>query len=239
MSPSVSNADLTRLREEVERIAEVSDLIHLGVMDGHFVPNLTFGLTVIEPLLRDERFRSDCHLMIDDPDRWAPEYARAGASLTADMSDASTIFGVKQPMLGSLLPGKTYLTFSHVIKAQPENMALLDEVLDKRRRGMQGPVRVGKMRPRQTHQVGAPGHQDRIHMIRLVDIADCHGRDVALVADAVGKRCLEHTSVDWTRLDRCLPGRYIDNIDTGIAKGLSDLDCLAAVNACFCNPVRC
>ncbi|NDA11014.1 MAG: ribulose-phosphate 3-epimerase [Actinobacteria bacterium] len=79
MSPSVLNADLTRLREEVERIAAVSDLIHLDVMDGHFVPNLTFGLTVIEPLLRDERFRSDCHLMIDDPDRWAPEYARAGA----------------------------------------------------------------------------------------------------------------------------------------------------------------
>ena len=57
----------------------MADMIHLDVMDNHFVPNLTFGLPVIEPLLRDSTLRADCHLMIDDPDRWAPEYAQAGA----------------------------------------------------------------------------------------------------------------------------------------------------------------
>jgi len=59
------------------------------------------------------------------------EYVRAGASITADLSGANAIFGVKQAANGSLLPDKTYLFFSHVIKAQQENMALLDEVLEK------------------------------------------------------------------------------------------------------------
>ncbi len=79
ISPSVLNADLSRLAEEVARIAPVSDMVHLDVMDNHFVPNLTFGLPVIEPLLRDEQIKADCHLMIDDPDSWAPAYAAAGA----------------------------------------------------------------------------------------------------------------------------------------------------------------
>lgn len=79
ISPSVLNADLTRLRAEVDRIAGVADMIHLDVMDNHFVPNLTFGLPVIEPLLNDPQIRADCHLMIDDPDTWAPHYATAGA----------------------------------------------------------------------------------------------------------------------------------------------------------------
>ncbi len=56
-----------------------ADYIHLDVMDNHFVPNLTFGLPVIESLLRDCSVPADCHLMIADPDRWAPAYAEAGA----------------------------------------------------------------------------------------------------------------------------------------------------------------
>jgi ribulose-phosphate 3-epimerase len=79
MSPSVLNADLSRLHAEVDSIADVADMIHLDVMDNHFVPNLTFGLPVIESLLKSSDIRADCHLMIDDPDRWAPPYAQAGA----------------------------------------------------------------------------------------------------------------------------------------------------------------
>ena len=48
-------------------------------MDGHFVPNLTFGLPVVESLIRATTLPADCHLMIADPDRWAPAYAEAGA----------------------------------------------------------------------------------------------------------------------------------------------------------------
>jgi ribulose-phosphate 3-epimerase len=64
----------------VSRIAGTADLVHLDVMDNHFVPNLTFGLPVIESLLRDCPVPADCHLMIADPDRWAPSYAEAGAA---------------------------------------------------------------------------------------------------------------------------------------------------------------
>jgi ribulose-phosphate 3-epimerase len=79
MSPSVLNADLSRLQAEVDTIVDAADMIHLDVMDNHFVPNLTFGLPVVESLLRNTDIRADCHLMIDDPDRWAPPYAQAGA----------------------------------------------------------------------------------------------------------------------------------------------------------------
>ena len=79
ISPSVLSADLTRLHDEVNRIADVADLIHLDVMDNHFVPNLTFGLPVVKEILTRSDIRADCHLMIEDPDRWAPEFARAGA----------------------------------------------------------------------------------------------------------------------------------------------------------------
>ncbi|MFZ4485039.1 MAG: ribulose-phosphate 3-epimerase [Candidatus Nanopelagicales bacterium] len=80
ISPSVLNSDLARLADEVSRIAGTADLVHLDVMDNHFVPSLTFGLPVIESLLRDCPVPADCHLMIADPDRWAPTYAEAGAS---------------------------------------------------------------------------------------------------------------------------------------------------------------
>ena len=73
------------------------------------------------------------HWMKDWPMPHLPVVSRAkGARITPDLSPANTIMGVKQPLNGSLLPDKTYLFFSHVIKGQPQNMALLDEVLSKR-----------------------------------------------------------------------------------------------------------
>ena len=79
ISPSVLNADLARLADEVQRVEAAADWIHLNVMDNHFVPNLTFGLPVIESLIKATTLPADCHLMINDPDRWAPAYAEAGA----------------------------------------------------------------------------------------------------------------------------------------------------------------
>lgn len=79
IAPSVLNANLGALCAEVTRVADAADMIHLDVMDGHFVPNLSFGLPVIESVIAQTTLPADCHLMIDDPDRWAPGYAEVGA----------------------------------------------------------------------------------------------------------------------------------------------------------------
>ena len=79
ISPSLLASDFARLADEAEAVAEAADWLHVDVMDGHFVPNITIGLPVVEALRKHARLPLDCHLMIEDPDRWAPSYAEAGA----------------------------------------------------------------------------------------------------------------------------------------------------------------
>jgi ribulose-phosphate 3-epimerase len=79
ISPSILSADFARLADEAAAVSGAADWLHVDVMDYHFVPNLTIGLPVVEALLKHTSLPLDCHLMIDDPDRWAPDYAEAGA----------------------------------------------------------------------------------------------------------------------------------------------------------------
>ncbi|MFC1404646.1 MULTISPECIES: ribulose-phosphate 3-epimerase [Streptacidiphilus] len=78
ISPSILAADFARLADEAEAVRG-ADWLHVDVMDNHFVPNLTLGLPVVESLRKATDIPIDCHLMIEDPDRWAPQYAEAGA----------------------------------------------------------------------------------------------------------------------------------------------------------------
>ncbi|HMR13251.1 MAG TPA: ribulose-phosphate 3-epimerase [Arachnia sp.] len=78
ITPSILNADFANLAGEIARIPD-ADAVHVDVMDNHFVPNLTIGLPVVESIRRATDQMLDIHLMIADPDRWAPAYAEAGA----------------------------------------------------------------------------------------------------------------------------------------------------------------
>src|SRR5450432_4653878 len=79
IAPSIISADFARLADEAAAVATTADWLHVDVMDNHFVPNLTLGLPVVQSLHKHARLPIDCHLMIEDPDRWAPSYAEAGA----------------------------------------------------------------------------------------------------------------------------------------------------------------
>jgi ribulose-phosphate 3-epimerase len=80
IAPSILSADFSRLRDEIQAVeAAGADWLHVDVMDGHFVPNITIGPVVVESIRKVTKIPLDVHLMITDPDKYAPEFIKAGA----------------------------------------------------------------------------------------------------------------------------------------------------------------
>ncbi|MHB9145419.1 MAG: ribulose-phosphate 3-epimerase [Symbiobacteriia bacterium] len=91
IAPSILAADLSRLGEEVRRVEEAgADLLHVDVMDGHFVPNLTFGPVLLEKLQGCTALPLDVHLMVENPERYLADFRRAGAAILTVHAEACT-----------------------------------------------------------------------------------------------------------------------------------------------------
>jgi ribulose-phosphate 3-epimerase len=152
IAPSILAADFARLADEADAV-KGADWLHVDVMDAHFVPNLTIGLPVVQSLRRATDLPLDCHLMIEDPDRWAPGYAEAGAhNVTFHVEAARDVVGLARTLraAGSLAglavdrdtPIDPYLDLLPefdtllimTIKAGFGGQAFVPELLDKVRR---------------------------------------------------------------------------------------------------------
>ena len=88
INPSILAADFAALADDIARIPG-ADLVHVDVMDNHFVPNLTFGLSMVQRLRQVTHLPLDAHLMMDDPDRFAPGFADAGAAVVTFHAEAA------------------------------------------------------------------------------------------------------------------------------------------------------
>lgn len=100
INPSILSADFVNMQADLARIA-TADFVHVDVMDNHFVPNLTFGTQMVERVQATSPIPLDVHLMIDDPDRWAPGYAEIGAaSVTFHLEAASAPIALARRLRG-------------------------------------------------------------------------------------------------------------------------------------------
>lgn len=84
IAPSILSSDFTRLAEAIEQVKEGgAKILHVDVMDGHFVPNITIGLPVVKSIRRETDLTIDCHLMIAEPNRYAVKFVEAGADMVS------------------------------------------------------------------------------------------------------------------------------------------------------------
>ncbi|MEZ5367102.1 MAG: ribulose-phosphate 3-epimerase [Bryobacterales bacterium] len=91
VAPSILSADFARLAEQVDIVKQAgAKMVHVDVMDGHFVPNITLGPPVVKCLHAATDLLLDCHLMIEDPDRYTPDFVKAGASIVTVHQEACT-----------------------------------------------------------------------------------------------------------------------------------------------------
>ena len=104
IAPSILSADFTRLGDEIKAVEQAgADYIHVDVMDGHFVPNITIGPMIVEAAKRVTNLPLDVHLMIENPDRYIEDFAKAGADLISVQVEACIHLNRTIQMIKSLI----------------------------------------------------------------------------------------------------------------------------------------
>ncbi len=89
IAPSILSADFTKLAKEIKAVEDAkADYIHIDVMDGHFVPNITVGPFIVEAVRKATRLPLDVHLMIENPDKFIPDFAKAGSDIITIHAEA-------------------------------------------------------------------------------------------------------------------------------------------------------
>lgn len=203
LGPSILTADFLRLGEQL-REAEAAgiDYLHLDVMDGHFVPNITFGFSIIEALAGATELPIDVHLMIDAPERLVDQFVEAGAnSVTVQVETCRHLHATLQRIaaLGAM-PGVTLnpLTpLDHALEAIP----------------YVGQVLVMSVNPGFGGQTFIPESLDRIRRVR--EAIDASGRDIWLQVDG-GVKATNVRDVIEAGADRIVAGSAIFNATSTI-----------------------
>lgn len=98
IAPSILSADFAHLARDIARVEPASDLLHIDVMDGHFVPNITIGAPVVKSLRPVSKLYFDCHLMISDPGSYVEDFKKAGADSCSIHLEAGDTAAVLQLM---------------------------------------------------------------------------------------------------------------------------------------------